>query len=171
MIQSTGFDLLVKRITILRDDEISFLIQDDPSPKTTHRVDGLSVSSAGRPGVLADQFGICSWYRFWSSMLMCSGSAARHCTIAKWHVYVNPFASMCTDCSPVALMSPHEGGLSSECLRCCDQYLPEAPWAPEFRQTLVLRCSYPHIFSFARAAEFSFSALAFWVADAFSILE
>ena len=54
MIQSTGFYLLVTCITTVRDDEISFLIQDDPSPKTSHRVEGQSVSSAGRPGVLAD---------------------------------------------------------------------------------------------------------------------
>ena len=40
MIQSTAFYLLVKCITIVRDDGISFLIQDDPSRKTTNRVWG-----------------------------------------------------------------------------------------------------------------------------------
>ena len=42
--------------------------------------------------------------------------------LAKYHVYLNPFASMCADCSPVAVMSPHEGELSSECFRGCDRY-------------------------------------------------
>ena len=40
MIQSTWFYLIGNCITIVRDDEISFHIQHDPSPKTTHRVWG-----------------------------------------------------------------------------------------------------------------------------------
>ena len=42
--------------------------------------------------------------------------------LATYHVYLNPFASMCTEGSPVAVMSPHEGELSSECFRSCDRY-------------------------------------------------
>ena len=49
-------------------------------------------------------------------------SSFRRLNLAKYHVYLNPFASMCTDCSPVAVMSPHEGELSSECFRGCDRY-------------------------------------------------
>ena len=60
-------------------------------------------------------------------------SSFRRLNLAKYHVYLNPFASMCTDCSPVAVMSPHEGELSSECFRGCDRYLPLAAWLSEFR--------------------------------------
>ena len=49
-------------------------------------------------------------------------SSFRRLNLAKYHVYLNPFASMCTDCSPVTVMSPHEGELSSECFRGCDRY-------------------------------------------------
>ena len=87
MLQSTPFYLLVKCITIVRDHDIRFFIQDDHHLKRLIGCEGQSVSSAARPGVLADQFEICSWYRFWSSLVMCISRTATRCKLVHASVW------------------------------------------------------------------------------------